>query len=1004
MPLLIILEILRVYPVEVLKMLIAVVHHNCRTGLTDRSRGMQRAGMPHAENIKPQRDIYNNPRFCDVFTRLKGSVVFVQVKSGTEYEGILHTISPKGEIVLMEVRTKDQTKQKVTLHPKLILECNSIVKITAKDVNLDYSSKPESFATDAEISQRVNGQVPERKLEAWAPIEDDVADKRLLEVELDSTDLAKGNGWDAAEMFATNQRDFGYESTFKEDLQEYTTPLPEEDTKEFRERRARADRLAKQIEQSPEHANRGQVENSDDMTEEERFSSVSRVGMNSRPVPQNSSNNTDNRYVPPQKRQTGAGVYPRSGQGRKQSPSRTPMSGPGRPPVMGVDRQTPQAQAVVQTFRHTHQPSKQQQAPPPSAGQTGAMSSDYNRVQPHHSAQSQPKSQHHHSPVPQQPPYQQRPPVVGGVVGPRGQAPSLNPMGPKSLPPSIDNEQKRVAPQSEKQPLLSSEVALQRPDSLNHPNVDTGRSAAPNQIPSSSTTSEGQAVPDKSPARKATTLGLKNFSENLRLSTDKKMPENKVPALSTTLPPSTMEGSAEIISPSVTGGSTRPPAESPAQPEMKTAGTSPVIMGVPKKTPVPSTVEKDRTEAVKSQISEKPKLNPNAKVFIPRALPQKTPTPPPSRSPVSQLATNQMMAAAHYMNPSMAAVYGQGGPYMVTSNAPPGSLQQYTQIPKQVHAQRGTPRVEYMNSFPPALAAGQPLVTPIQGQQYITVTTGGQGMQQPGSIKVMPTMLNHVIKPTMSYRQLPNNNPAVQTMHPQSQQLVQGAEGVMLPQIMAFPSQAAAAQSQSLQQQHSQGSAPSNQYMHTAPSHANAANQMQQSHHTTPPLQQSQQSQSSNHPVIASQGQFPQHGGRPSPGPMQPQMTHAQAQAQVVQPQGGMAQLVAVSQGGQQAIVYTSLPQTQHGHGIPTQHASQQYSNIPQHINQQPNMQVQPTHVPSNMTNITNVTRVHPDPHPHPHPAAPTLYMNQSQAGMVQSHQLPGSYLQQHGAAYQPGN
>lgn len=48
-----------------------------------------------------------------------------------------------------------------------------------------------------------------------------------------------------------------------------------------------------------------------------------------------------------------------------------------------------------------------------------------------------------------------------------------------------------------------------------------------------------------------------------------------------------------------------------------------------------------------------------------------------------------MMAAAHYMNPSMAAVYGQGGPYMVTSNAPPGSLQQYTQIPKQVHAQRG---------------------------------------------------------------------------------------------------------------------------------------------------------------------------------------------------------------------------------------------------------------------------------------------------------------------------
>lgn len=58
----------------------------------------------------------------------------------------------QGEIVLMEVRTKDhQTKQKGTLHPKLILECNSIVKITAKDVNLDYSSKRESHLLSLQI-------------------------------------------------------------------------------------------------------------------------------------------------------------------------------------------------------------------------------------------------------------------------------------------------------------------------------------------------------------------------------------------------------------------------------------------------------------------------------------------------------------------------------------------------------------------------------------------------------------------------------------------------------------------------------------------------------------------------------------------------------------------------------------------------------------------------------------------------------------------------------------
>lgn len=42
----------------------------------------------------------------------------------------------------------------------------------------------DSFATDSEISQRINGQIVQRKLEAWDPVEDEKFDEKLRDAEL----------------------------------------------------------------------------------------------------------------------------------------------------------------------------------------------------------------------------------------------------------------------------------------------------------------------------------------------------------------------------------------------------------------------------------------------------------------------------------------------------------------------------------------------------------------------------------------------------------------------------------------------------------------------------------------------------------------------------------------------------------------------------------------------------------------------------------------------------
>ncbi|PIK40970.1 putative ataxin-2-like protein-like [Apostichopus japonicus] len=82
--------------------------------------------------------------------------------------------------------------------------------------------------------------------------------EELSDVTDHGLDIDQVEGWDVTEMFATNEADFGFKSTFDETLSEYTTLLVKEATPDYQLRWERACRLADEIEgkKKAEQANR----------------------------------------------------------------------------------------------------------------------------------------------------------------------------------------------------------------------------------------------------------------------------------------------------------------------------------------------------------------------------------------------------------------------------------------------------------------------------------------------------------------------------------------------------------------------------------------------------------------------------------------------------------------------------------------------------------------------------------------------------------------------------
>ncbi|GIY44699.1 ataxin-2 [Caerostris darwini] len=223
--------------------------------------------------------IYCNPHLMHTVGLSVGCITHVKVTNGSTFEGILRTFSNKADIVLemaREIDTKKSTNNSgattnslalLTGHENLtdatlVFKFSDVVYATSLNVDIDYATR-ESF-TDSGIS-KFNGQVSERELEPW-----DGGSNAVDGLEL-ATENA--NGWNANDMFRTNEEKYGVKSSFDSNLPGYTIPLNKQNTEEYKQQEAKASKIAQEIESSLHHKSRSALENGD---EEDRFSAVVR--------------------------------------------------------------------------------------------------------------------------------------------------------------------------------------------------------------------------------------------------------------------------------------------------------------------------------------------------------------------------------------------------------------------------------------------------------------------------------------------------------------------------------------------------------------------------------------------------------------------------------------------------------------------------------------------------------------------------------------------------------
>lgn len=109
-----------------------------------------------------------------------------------------------------------------------------------------------------------------------------------------NTENVSNTGWTAEDMLLTNETKYGYKSTFKEDLSEYTLQVERQDTEEFKRREEEAEKLALEIESSSTYKRNIDKELSDGEEEEEKFSAVVRSANESSNATSNNNNNNNN--------------------------------------------------------------------------------------------------------------------------------------------------------------------------------------------------------------------------------------------------------------------------------------------------------------------------------------------------------------------------------------------------------------------------------------------------------------------------------------------------------------------------------------------------------------------------------------------------------------------------------------------------------------------------------------------------------------------------------------
>ncbi|XP_068438817.1 ataxin-2-like protein isoform X2 [Clinocottus analis] len=226
--------------------------------------------------------VYNNARMLHFLTAVVGSTCDIRVKNGSVFEGIFKTLSSRCELAVDAVHKRSEEECSTSLLPRreditdtVIFSPSDLVTMICKDVDLNFATRgtntqSDTFTDTAISATRVNGEHKEKVLQRW---EGGDSNGESYDLENDAS-----NGWDANEMFRFNEVKYGVTSTYDSSLSMYTVPLEKGTSDNFRQREARAARLASEIESSPQYRHRVGLENDEGKSEEDKYSAVVRDG------------------------------------------------------------------------------------------------------------------------------------------------------------------------------------------------------------------------------------------------------------------------------------------------------------------------------------------------------------------------------------------------------------------------------------------------------------------------------------------------------------------------------------------------------------------------------------------------------------------------------------------------------------------------------------------------------------------------------------------------------
>ncbi|XP_051994863.1 ataxin-2-like protein isoform X1 [Xyrauchen texanus] len=726
--------------------------------------------------------VYNNSRMLHFLTAVVGSRCDVMVKNGSVYEGIFKTLSSRCELAVDAVHklnneVGDWGGGGTPVHPRreeitdtMIFGPIDLVTMTCRDVDLNYATR-DTFTDSAIGSSRVNGDHRDKVLKRW---DGGDGNGENFDLEADAS-----NGWDASEMFRFNEETYGVKSTYDSSLSMYTVPLERVSTDGFRQREARASRLANEIEASSQYRHRVSLENDEGRTEEERYSAVVRekerdAGERERGRDSpgfSSAVSREGKYIPlPQRareREMGGSGRGERGGAVSTLPNRTNRPGPSssspRPlpsgssqPISPTDRSSPLSVRGYSTH--------QSQSSPPTQTRPS---------EPGHSSPPSPHTLSHSLSHPQSLSDSARP--VNGVssrMSPKSQRPgpsnrNMRASNSHSSSSTVSHSTKPDAPSQDHSAYLdTSSVTIVTPK-LTGPTplfpVDVNEILSKERMESPVSPQEGKN--SKVQQRSQNLEDLRKFYKDFRLpsssnpsspntsTTDSAQPNPTLntqtdPTVTTESKPASTPASAELpaversreINAEGVATTTPPPATSISAPSALCgpAMQNPTAEGQSEGTPQPARTPgseegkpetAERSEGDTDQV-KKSTLNPNAKEFNPvkaplsMVKPSATPTPPRPTPPSSTVVLQPQ--------PGQGAIYTQYLSCFSPIQIQGHSIQAPQMYPYPMTVSQGkyprakvvTPRPDHSSSAPPmmqaaASAAGPPLVASPYPPSYL---------------------------------------------------------------------------------------------------------------------------------------------------------------------------------------------------------------------------------------------------------------------------------------------